>query len=97
MGAPAIYELAEGKAGELESDPSDTAAWARNQGRLAQERREDQRFELQGDLPLGTEHSTSVTPRQVAVVPDGAEGWSPSMEVGSQDVTPQRDEERTLE
>jgi hypothetical protein len=104
VGAPAIYELAEGKAAELESDPSDTAAWARNQRRLAQERREEQRFELPGDVPLGTEHSTSVTPRQVSIVPDGAEGWSPSVEGGlspvgvtPEGVTPERDEERTLE
>jgi hypothetical protein len=102
-GAPAIYELAEGKAAELESDPSDTAAWARNQHRLAQERRQEQRFELAGDVPLGTEQSASVTPQQVAVVPDGAEGWSPSVEagpsppMGSQVVTPERDEERPLE
>jgi hypothetical protein len=104
VGTPAIYELAEGKAAELESDPSDTAAWARNQRRLAGE---DQRFELPGDVPLGTEQSTTVTPRQVAVVPDGAEGWSPAMEdgsaagvsppIGSLVVTPERDDERRLE
>jgi hypothetical protein len=99
-----IFEMAEGKAVELE-DPSDTATWARNQRRLA----EQHRFELQGDIPLGTEHSTSVTPAPERQARGGGGGLvseatgsqlevSPGDEIPSpQLATPERDEERTLE